>query len=172
MAKDSRNSPAIRAYVRRSENPYASIGVMDDPDVHSESVFSEQERAYGRELQNQYVWLSLRNNGDPSPITAATVKRKKATEESLSKVEFRARCRQIFKYYIPALEQGRLRSHHRDFITRNESRSGTARHRLLQQLEKYNLSNVPGLNAHFNRERDSLTEAKLRMVEQSIKDDD
>jgi hypothetical protein len=48
----------------------------------------------------------------------------------LSKTEFRSACRAIFGYYIPAIENGRLRAHHREFIIRNESSSGEKRFRL------------------------------------------
>jgi hypothetical protein len=86
----------------------------------------------------------------------------------LSKTEFRAGCRAIFGYYIPAIENGRLRAHHREFITRNESSSGEKRFRLYSELKRYDLSSIIGINPHFNRERDALTDAKLREIERIV----
>jgi len=90
----------------------------------------------------------------------------------LSKTEFRAACRAIFRYYIPAIENGRLRAHYRDFITRNESSSGEKRFRLYSELKRYDLSSISGINPQFNRERDALTDAKLREIERTVGGDD
>jgi hypothetical protein len=86
----------------------------------------------------------------------------------LSKAEFRAACRAIFGHYIPAIEKGRLRTHHREFITRNESSSGETRFRLCSELKRYDLSSITGIHSHFNRERDALTDAKLREIERIV----
>ena len=86
----------------------------------------------------------------------------------LSKTEFQSACRAIFRYYIPAIENGRLRGHHREFITRNESRSGEKRFRLFSELRRYDLSSIPGINPQFNRERDALTGAKLWEIERIV----
>lgn len=88
--------------------------------------------------------------------------------EGLSKTEFRLGCRVIFRYYIPALENGRLRAHHREFITRNESSSGQKRFRLYSELKRYDLSPITGITPRFNRERDALTDAKLRDIERIV----
>lgn len=88
--------------------------------------------------------------------------------EGLSKTEFRLGCRVIFRYYIPALENGRLRARHREFITRNESSSGEKRFRLYSELKRYDLSSITGITPHFNRERDALTDAKLRDIERIV----
>lgn len=90
------------------------------------------------------------------------------TAGDLSKTEFRSACRAIFRYYIPAIENGRLRAHHREFITRNESCSGEKRFRLHAELKRYDLSSIPGIIPQFNRERDALTDAKLREIERII----
>jgi hypothetical protein len=71
---------------------------------------------------------------------------------------------------MPALEKGRLRDHHRDFIVRNESRSPETRHRLLALLAKYDLATHPGLTGQFNRERDVFTEQKLRTIERDAEE--
>jgi len=88
----------------------------------------------------------------------------------LSKAEFRAACRAVFGYYVPAIEKGRLRTHHREFITRNESSSNEKRFRLYSELKRYDLSSITGLKSHFNRERDALTDAKLREIERLVGD--
>ena len=86
----------------------------------------------------------------------------------LSKTEFQSACRAIFRHYIPAIENGRLRGQHREFITRNESSSGEKRFRLYSELRRYDLSSIPGINPQFNRERDALTGAKLRELERIV----
>ena len=60
----------------------------------------------------------------------------------LSKTEFRSACRAIFRNYIPAIENGRLRGYHREFIGRNESSSGVKRFRLHAELQRYDLSSI------------------------------
>jgi hypothetical protein len=86
----------------------------------------------------------------------------------LSKTEFESACRAIFRYYIPAIENGRLRAHHREFITRNESSSAQRRFRLHSELKRYDLASIPGMTPRFNRERDALTDAKLREIERMV----
>jgi hypothetical protein len=98
------------------------------------------------------------DNRDPAPGKVA----------KLSKAEFRAACRAIFGYYIPAIEKGRLRAHHREFISRNESSSSERRFRLYSELKRYDLSSISGIHSHFNRERDALTDAKLREIERIV----
>ncbi len=86
----------------------------------------------------------------------------------LSKTEFRSACRAIFRNYIPAIENGRLRGYHREFIGRNESSSGVKRFRLHAELQRYDLSSITGINPQFNREREALTDAKLREIERRV----
>ena len=100
------------------------------------------------------------------PETLEDLKAGKAGE--LSKTEFRSACRAIFRNYIPAIENGRLRGHHREFISRNESSSGVKRFRLHAELQRYDLSSITGINPQFNREREALTDAKLREIERRV----
>jgi hypothetical protein len=86
----------------------------------------------------------------------------------LSKTEFRSACRAVFGNYIPAIENGRLRAHHREFITRNESCSGEKRFRLYSELKRYDLTSIPGITPQFNRERDAFTGAKLQEIERVV----
>jgi hypothetical protein len=84
----------------------------------------------------------------------------------MSKATFRAECQRIFRPYIPELEAGKLKQHHRDFITRNEDQPAVIRARLIAELRKYDLSGS-GLSPQFNRERDVFTEEKLRLIEKA-----
>lgn len=157
-----RHSGAVKAYLKRLGNPYASLQIGDEP------------RSY-RLLENPYAKLSgmeeveESREASPEPVLMSLVE---SARGSLSKVEFRARSRRIFRQYVPALEKGRLRAHHRDFITRNESCSPTRRYRLVKQLEKYDLSEVQGLKAQFNREREALTDEKLIQIERLVDSED
>jgi hypothetical protein len=90
----------------------------------------------------------------------------------VTKEEFEAECRRILMQYIPAAEAGRLRAHYREFIRRNLSRSAAIRAKILQLLKKYDISDRSGLAAQFNRERDEITEEKLRDIEQAAGEDE
>jgi hypothetical protein len=89
-----------------------------------------------------------------------------------SKSEFESGSRRIFAQYIPALERGRLRPEHRDFIIRNKSRPAGVRFRLLQALRKYDLTQVSGIQPQFNRESEPLTIQKLREIESTVGEDE
>jgi len=103
-------------------------------------------------------YANIQVSDEPNFIAASPVK-------PVSKAEFRLRCRGIFERYIPFLENKKLRPHQRDFIVRNESRSALARGRILAELKRYDISNLPGLTPRFNRERDPFTETKLLAIE-------
>lgn len=154
-----------RAAIKLSENPYASLELEGAPEQQPEASPRDRRRAYIRLLENQYASLSLADEPAAEGNDGAASVQQDVPRRMCSKAEFRAGCRQIFLGYIPAPEAGKLRTHHRDFIARNESRSPTARFRLLAELSKYDLSSEPGLRAQFNRERDIWTEDKLRKVE-------
>jgi hypothetical protein len=123
---------------------------------------------YLTELGNPYA--SILEKGDFEETSTSVVAQGTETgkAEKLSKAQFRAACRAIFGYYIPAIEKGRLRTHHREFINRNESSSGEKRFRLHSQLKRYDLSSITGINPQFNRERDALTDTKLREIERIV----
>jgi hypothetical protein len=109
-------------------------------------------------MKNKILRNSLEAQKDPEPGKTG----------QLSKTEFRSACRAIFSYYIPAIENGRLRAHHREFITRNESSSAEKRFRLHAELKRYDLSSIAGINPQFNREREAFTGAKLREIERVV----
>jgi hypothetical protein len=95
-----------------------------------------------------------------------------AKSKSLSKLEFRRRCTEIFRQYIPDLEGGSLRGYMRDFIARNESRSSRIRYLVLRGLAKFDLSDLSAATPLFNREDERLSEQKLRDIERSVGEDE
>lgn len=161
---------AIRkAYIRRLGNPYASLEIPEENfEIVQTSTISDEERLY-RLRGNPYAKLQMDEAEDAPP--APTVTPTSDTPRRLSKAEFVARCRRIFGLYIPPFENGRLRTHHRRFIERNGSRSPMVRARLVQELEKYDLSTLRGVKAYFNREREVFTEEKLQQIERLIDGD-
>jgi hypothetical protein len=165
-------SDAVRARLRKLGNPYASLQLSDEDEgavVHP----ANSPKELTLEL-TQNPWATLYYGADDPvdvPATASPTHAKASVSVKLSKAEFRQACRAIFRCYIPEIEKGRIRDHHRNFIVRNESRSATKRFQVLEALRRYDLSSVPGFQAHFNRERDAFTDAKLREIEKQIGDD-
>jgi hypothetical protein len=87
---------------------------------------------------------------------------------TLSKKDFHSQCRRVFSQYVPTEEGNTLRAHHRDFITRNESKSAEVRFLLAAQLKKYDISAARNIRPRFNRERDALTIEKLQKIEREV----
>jgi hypothetical protein len=165
-------SDAVRARLCEMGNPYASLQLSDEDEgavIHP----IESPKELTLEM-TQNPWATLYYGAD-NPVDAPAMERPAQTKLSvtskLSKSEFRHACRAIFRCYIPEIEKSRIRDHHRDFIVRNESRSATGRFQVLEALRRYDLSAVQGFQAHFNRERDVFTDAKLREIEKLIGDD-
>ena len=133
---------------------------------------TDAEHEYVRRLGNPYASLSVAVEVEQGVheigVPAVTVSASDVPNASISKQDFEGECRRIFRQYIPALEKGRLRPHHRAFITRNHSRSPALRYRLLEQLRKYDLSHIRGLQIQFNREREELTAGKLTQIERAV----
>jgi hypothetical protein len=86
----------------------------------------------------------------------------------LTKSDFEKRCRQIFVKYIPAIEKGKLRQHHREFIERNRVRTAVDRALLARELAKYDLASEGNIQTFFNREEDVFTQEKLLAIEQTV----
>jgi transposase len=172
MTKNRGKSGHGKPHLKRLGNPYASL--QDAGDVGQEALTVTSRLSHDVQepyVRHPYAFASMEADG--IPIAAVAVRPPTAfIVGTASKAEFRAKCRRIFEQYIPALEKGRLREHHRDFILRNESRSAATRYLLLRGLEKYDLSTVPGLRAHFNRERESLTAEKLKQIERMVDRED
>lgn len=185
----SRNSVSHKAreYLKRLGNPYAFTqieGFSEDEEsavsdatakAHQTDTKPDQADLFSKASSQLARWNHPHGNpysrvgNDESelrPISQETASR--ASIQTTSQTEFVRSLRRIFSHYIPALERGRLRPEHRDFIERNRRRSGRIRYLLLQELRKYDLSDLVGLKPQFNREGDALTEMKLRQIEQSV----
>ena len=160
-------SERTRAYYRLIGNPYAFLQLEDASDERTVAV-QDLESEYIRQLENPYASLSIRAGGEDNMARVTAPKAAPPALRRMSKVEFRSQCRRIFRQYIPDLEKGRLRLHHRDFISRNESRSPEIRNDLVSHLRKYDLSQISGVSGQFNRERQALTEEKLRAIERLV----
>lgn len=187
--------PDIRAALKRLGNPYAltqvdglvdeapaqvaqvSLQPLSKPRTVRESarLASSQQDLFaqpspphdGTPSGNPYA--SLANIVDEPSSTAARSTPERV--DSVSQADFDSGCRRIFSQYIPALERGRLRPEHRDFIDRNRTRAGGIRAKLLKALQKYDLSRLT-LQPQFNRESESVTAQKLKEIEQSVGEDE
>lgn len=169
----SKKDSALTAYLRLLGNPYAKLQILGEE--HDGDLVlrgpSEAEREYARRQANQYTLLSvaIAQAGVPLIAPPSAVARQAGTEKTtLSKKDFVAECTRVFRPYIPAIEKGRLRRHHRDFITRNQNRSPAVRYALAHEVRKYDLSSLAGISAQFNRERDPLTDQKLKQIERLV----
>jgi hypothetical protein len=170
VTKKSDKSAGIREYLRLLGNPYASLQVVDDvEELEAAEIVGNEKHSY---VRHPYAFISQAEEAQETVSHPVARPLAGPIKGELSKVEFRAKCRRIFIPYIPALEKGKLRKHHRDFISRNESRSATMRHRLVTFLERYDILQVPGINAQFNREREVFTEEKLNQIERMADSDD
>lgn len=175
-----------RQFLKRLGNPYASVqleGLEDEVAIaptnparvariaapeqrdffaHHSPQSSPAEAPSG----NPYAVLAqLEDPETPSHLAEDSLNR---DSETASQAEFERSSRRIFAQYIPALERGKLRPEHREFIARNKGRSGRIRYRLIKALQRYDLSNIVGLQPQFNREREELTAKKLAEVERSV----
>jgi len=176
---------AIADYLRLLGNPYAKTQIegfdeelegVSQRDLagaaHADEPLRDPtaaEREYVRNLGNQYAILSVAVPSAVEPASTGGVSTAPSTESStkgaLSKADFVDECRRIFVQYIPSVEKGRLRPHHRHFITRNQNRASAVRYALAHHLRRYDISNISGAAAQFNRERDELTDHKLKQIE-------
>jgi hypothetical protein len=166
------------------ENPYASVQVRDIPDeppVAERSPAGNPAPAPPALVSAPVSPLADTRHGNPYASLAGVdveesyaepARKAGSAKGELSKAAFVAGCRRIFAQYIPHLERGRLRPEHRDFITRNSSHSPKVRSRLLQELSRYDLSDLPGMQPQFNREDDRLTVRKLIEIEQAVDKDE
>jgi hypothetical protein len=174
LSNDRDDLAAITAYLRVLGNPYAKLQVLDveevsepqaDPDLRPATA---EERAYARLLQNQYALLSI-TVADSRKTASAVPDHPTASpgRTELSKRDFVVGSTRVLRPYIPSVEKGRLRRHHRDFIIRNQNRTPSERYLLLRALSKYDLGSA-GIEARFNREREDVTDEKLKQIERSV----
>lgn len=167
MTNDDKGAlPKWRMDLRESQNPYAAH--YYDPDDREPARtakelyrLSENPHAHDYYLGKEPQEAS---SASPSRLDAVT-----PAAEGISKADFEARCRSIFRRYMPEAEKTKLRPHHQDFIRKNTAASPQRRHALLQALGRYDLSSESGLRTYFNREEDAFTEEKLRAIEESVR---
>ena len=169
------NRKKLSRYLKELGNPYASLSLFDDDEIKIEvkhTATDKQRHAYLKQLQNPHAYHAIFEDSENSIILSDGNQNQSVRLEnrnSLSKKDFQSQCRRIFSQYIPSYGNKVLRTHHRDFIVRNELRKGEERFFLIAQLQKYDLSTSGNYKPHFNRERDALTIAKLQEIERSIK---
>lgn len=134
------------------------------------AVLPEQPR---KEQPSGNPYRSLADLEDDEPEVAA-IPQGKATassaEGTATQAEFVRWFRRFFSQYMPALERDRLKPEYRDFIERNKGRSPKSRFRLIQAMQRYDLSGL-ALSPQFNRESEAETAQKLRDIEKSIGED-
>jgi hypothetical protein len=122
-----------------------------------------------RALENPYAKLSMMD--DPDEEVSLEAQRAptvvKIVGRAVAKAVFRSECKRLFTQYMPNAERGKLRQHYKDFISRNEDQLPERRGALLVALARYDLASS-GYRSQFNRERVSLTEAKLLAIEKLI----
>ncbi len=166
--------PKIRNYLRTLGNPYASLQVEGVGDIDVADAAEARREAYHRS-ENPYALHFYTPNveADPGELSKPQTldSTPVVTTVGLSQAEFEARARAIFRSYIPAVERGRLRPHHREFILRNKVRPAPIRSRLIGQLQRYDISGVAGLQPMFNREDSIFTSEKLHEIERLVGDD-
>ena len=170
MKKTRRLSEAERAVLNARGNPYWSLQLEDEDPVQEPTL--EEKRAYLRKLENPAAYHDVMGDSpsvtsDVAPVPSQRDTAKRPTIRGVSKADFQQGCRRIFGQYMPATERGRLRDHHRAFIVRNENSTPARRAALMGHLQRYDLSAIAGISPQFNRERDVLTEAKLRAIEKA-----
>lgn len=134
------------------------------PDVDDElRPPTPQETEYLRRQQDPYAKLSVTlrepTEHQVGSNTATT------NNQTCSRKDFEFEARRILGFYVPGVKKSVLPLHYREFIARNANRDGTQRLKVLQQLRRYDLRDVVGINTYFNREKEELTEAKLREIE-------
>lgn len=155
-----------RDALRRSHNPYAWHYLFEDEAPQLAAASLEL-----RATENPYATIYFNERGASPDITPAVSKPGKTLRDLvMTQTEFERQCRRIFVAYIPAIEKGKLRPHHREFIERNRGRNAGDRARIVRELKKYDLSSEGGIRTHFNRERDVFTVDKLQQIERAALD--
>lgn len=158
-------------YVRLLQNPYAKLSMIDDVEDDNVASALDSKRTYFKKLQNPCAYDSI--FGEEEGLQLLLIKDSnsaKVADENrpgISKKEFVDSCRRIFLQYVPSAEGRVLRSHYRDFITRNENNSPDFRAKLLTELIKYDLTRDGNFKPHFNRELSVLK--KLQAIEKAAR---
>jgi hypothetical protein len=177
MTGKNRPMDHIRAARKLLQNPYAHVERLEEEAELSAAVV----RSPLHRTEDPYATLASWNGEDDAPVALSpeaqvvSVQRPATTtiREFLSKADFRSECTRIFLPYVPPHLPRRVPQHQKDFIARNEQRSGKVRYRVAEALRRYDLSTTPGIAPQFNREhQDRWDEQKLRQIEAQIPDED
>jgi len=159
-------SPELTAFLRKLGNPYAKLSILDDPEDVPDPV-----RKWIRASQNPYASLQVVGSDETAGAASETASSKShllfenRQAPRVSKEAFIARCRRIFEQYVP-LQQGRrkLDPEYTSFIAENSTRSPEERGRVLEELQKYDLSFLGNVTPYLNRERKDALKAKLKRI--------
>jgi len=130
-----------------------------------------EEDKYICRQQNPYAKLSIAIPDSNPQKSGVTVAQPALGKKTVSKECFKAESGRILGFYVPAIER-KLRANYKAFIARNLERSPAARSKVLSGLQKYDLSDVGGLQSRFNREQEDVTEDKLRKIERDADKED
>lgn len=124
---------------------------------------------YLRTSQDPYAKLSVTLKAPEHAVAVPSAQTQVAQKKGATQKEFETTFRKIIGFYVP--DSNRLPGTYREFLERNKKRSPSVRQRLIDKLRKYDLSDVR-VDTHFNRdERDRLTEARLKDIEESVTDE-
>jgi 5'-nucleotidase len=86
-------------------------------------------------------------------------------ELTISERDFRTRCNSIFRSYTPLSgTKGRIDPQYMEFVNANASRKSLERARIIEALDKYDLSDLKDYEPMMNRERGEKVQGKLQNV--------
>jgi hypothetical protein len=165
-ADDAAKLPKARrlaAAVRHAESKQPDLFASIDASVPRESLGS------GNPYANVHFEDHQGTEAQGAETTERSVRQQNAVRTA-TKQEFRETCASILMRYSPLSMKGRLRPHHREFITRNEAKSPESRYKLLDGLRQFDLAQIRGLETYLHREDDLCSEAELRAIEDSVDD--
>lgn len=172
MADGKIDLEKIRAYLKASGNPYASLSILEDSEKSDHQEASDDKKhQYLKKMENPYAHHAIFSDAPgiaPSSYARQHKINRPKGSVTLSKKDFRENCNRILSQYVPSEEGKALRAHYRDFVTRNELRPPNERFRIVELLSKYDLSGTENYRPHFNREKNLLTNAKLQAIERTI----
>jgi HD superfamily phosphohydrolase len=158
--------------VSRERRKKALIDEFPDPEALQVRV-REGTKSQGEDVDQVRLFLSDLTKSLHRIEDVPTLSAKAEKEQELSATAFESRARAILRQYMPAAEGRSLRPSFRDFISRNKLRSGRARHRLIQSLGRFDLSDMQGMQTQFNRDHsDQDTDRRLVEIEQQALGDE
>jgi hypothetical protein len=152
--------------LRRLENPYAKLSMGEEMD---------DRQAFIRLLQDPYAVIETSDDSLFGSIAAEHQNLAISNEtellpanngvQSISQRDFATRCRSIFMQYTPLTDgHQHLQPDYQDFIVRGKKKDGRVRIAILEDLERFDLSDLGGIKPHLNRERVAALRAKLTAI--------